>query len=81
MPMGTPKRQAASWEKLWRISFRALEPVQESNWWLQQARRLHCPLQVVRAAAAPPHSNKEMEGVAWVADQLNVIPGRLGLHQ
>jgi hypothetical protein len=38
-------------------------------------------LQVVRAAAAPPHSNKEMEGVAWVADQLNVIPGRLGLHQ
>jgi hypothetical protein len=58
-----------------------LEPVQEGNWWLQQARRLHCPLQVVRAVAAPPRSNKEMEGVAWVADQLNMIPGRLGLHQ
>ena len=58
-----------------------LDPAQESDWWLQQARMLQCPLQVVLAADAPPRSRQEMEALAWVADQLSVIPGRLGLHQ
>ena len=49
---------------------------------LQKARLLKCPLQVVLAAEAPPRSKKEMEVLAWeAADQLSVIPGRLGLHQ
>ena len=58
-----------------------LDPAQESDWWLQQARMLHCPLQVVLAAEAPPRSRQEMEALLWVADQISVIPGRLGLHQ
>jgi pimeloyl-ACP methyl ester carboxylesterase len=59
-----------------------LDPVGDRTWWLQQARLLQCPLQVVLAADAPPRSKKEMETLAWeAADQLSVIPGRLGLHQ
>jgi pimeloyl-ACP methyl ester carboxylesterase len=59
-----------------------LDPVGDRTWWLQQARLLKCPLQVVLAAEAPPRSKKEMELLAWeAADQLSVIPGRLGLHQ
>jgi hypothetical protein len=58
-----------------------LDPAQESDWWLQQARMLHCPLQVVVAAQAPPRSRAEMEALTAAADQVTVIPGRLGLHQ
>ena len=59
-----------------------LDPVGDRTWWLQQARLLKGPLQVVLAAEAPPRSKKEMEVLAWeAADQLSVIPGRLGLHQ
>ncbi|NQV09738.1 MAG: alpha/beta hydrolase [Cyanobacteria bacterium] len=58
-----------------------LDPAQESDWWLQQARLLQCPLQVVVAAQAPPRSKVEMEALAEAADQVTVIPGRLGLHQ
>lgn len=59
-----------------------LDPAADRAWWLQQARMLQCPLQVVLAAEAPPRSKEEMEALAWeVADQVTVIPGRLGLHQ
>jgi pimeloyl-ACP methyl ester carboxylesterase len=58
-----------------------LDPAHESAWWLQQARMLQCPLQVVVAAQAPPRSRAEMEALSAVADQVSVIPGRLGLHQ
>ena len=59
-----------------------LDPVGDRTGWLQQARLLKCPLQVVLAAEAPPRSKKEMEVLAWeAADQLSVIAGRLGLHQ
>jgi hypothetical protein len=50
-------------------------------WWLQQARMLQCPLQLVLAAEAPPRTRQEMEVLAQAADQFSVIPGRLGLHQ
>jgi hypothetical protein len=37
---------------------------------------------VVLAAEAPQRSKTEMEALGWeAADQLSVIPGRLGLHQ
>lgn len=59
-----------------------LDPADDRAWWLQQARLLQCPLQVVLAAEAPPRSQTEMEALGWeAADQLSVIPGRLGLHQ
>ncbi len=59
-----------------------LDPADDRAWWLQQARLLQCPLQVVLAAEAPPRSKTEMEALGWeAADQLSVIPGRLGLHQ
>jgi pimeloyl-ACP methyl ester carboxylesterase len=59
-----------------------LDPSTEQGWWLEQARLLQCPLQVVVASESPPRSKKEMEALAWeAADQLSVIPGRLGLHQ
>lgn len=59
-----------------------LDPSTEQGWWLEQARLLQCPLQVVLASESPPRSKKEMEALAWeAADQLSVIPGRLGLHQ
>jgi len=59
-----------------------LDPADDRAWWLQQARLLKCPLQVVLAAEAPPRSKTEMEALGWeAADQLSVIPGRLGLHQ
>jgi pimeloyl-ACP methyl ester carboxylesterase len=59
-----------------------LDSSTEQGWWLEQARLLQCPLQVVVASESPPRSKKEMEALAWeAADQLSVIPGRLGLHQ
>jgi pimeloyl-ACP methyl ester carboxylesterase len=58
-----------------------LDSATERGWWLQQARLLHCPLHMVLAAEAPPRSKQEMEALAEAADQLSVIPGRLGLHQ
>lgn len=59
-----------------------LDPADDRAWWLQQARLLQCPLQVVLAAEAPPRSQTEMEALGLeAADQLSVIPGRLGLHQ
>jgi hypothetical protein len=59
-----------------------LDPENDRAWWLQQARLLQCPLQVVLASEAPPRSRAEMEALGWqAADQLSVIPGRLGLHQ
>ena len=59
-----------------------LDPAGDRAWWLQQARLLQCPLQVVLASEAPPRSKTEMEALGWeAADQLSVIPGRLGLHQ
>ena len=59
-----------------------LDPSAEQGWWLQQARLLQCPLQVVLASESPPRSKKEMEALGWeAADRLSVIPGRLGLHQ
>ena len=33
------------------------------------------------AAQAPPRSRAEMEALSAAADQVSVIPGRLGLHQ
>jgi hypothetical protein len=58
-----------------------LDPAQESDWWLQQARLLQCPLQVMLAGQAPPRSRAEMEALTAAADQVTEIPGRLGLHQ
>lgn len=59
-----------------------LDPANDRGWWLQQARLLQCPLQVVLASEAPPRSRAEMEALGWQAsDQLSVIPGRLDLHQ
>ena len=59
-----------------------LDPADDRAWWLQQARLLQCPLQVVLATEAPPRSKTEMEALGWeAADQLSVIPGRLGFHQ
>ena len=58
-----------------------LDSATERGWWLQQARLLQCPLHMVLAAEAPPRSKQEMEALAEAADQLSVIPGRLGLHQ
>ncbi len=58
-----------------------LDPAGNRGWWLQQARMLQCPLQVVLAEKAPRRSRREMERLAQAAQQLSVIPGRLGLHQ
>ena len=58
-----------------------LDPAADQAWWFQQARMLQCPLQVVLAAQAPPRSRAEMDSLATAADQITVIPGRLGLHQ
>ncbi|MCS5700806.1 alpha/beta hydrolase [Cyanobium sp. FGCU-52] len=58
-----------------------LDPAADRAWWLQQARMLQCPLQVVLADQAPPRSRAEMEALTAAADQLMRIPGRLGLHQ
>jgi hypothetical protein len=44
------------------------DPSYDRAWWLQLARLLQCPLQVVLA----------LESAA--TDQLSDIPGRLGLH-
>ena len=41
-----------------------LDPATKRSWWLQQARHLWCPLQVVLAAEAPPRSKQEMEALA-----------------
>ena len=58
-----------------------LDPAEERAWWLEQAQRLQCPLHVVLAAQAPPRSRAEMEALTAAADQITLIPGRLGLHQ
>jgi pimeloyl-ACP methyl ester carboxylesterase len=58
-----------------------LDPAIDRAWWLQQVRLLQCPLHVVVAAQAPPRSRAEMKALAAAADQVTVIPGRLGLHQ
>ncbi len=58
-----------------------LDAARERGWWLEQARCLHCPFQVVLATAAPPRSTREMELLAQVADAVTHLPGRLGLHQ
>jgi len=58
-----------------------LDPAVDRAWWLQQAQLLQCPLQLVVAAKAPPRSRSEMEALAAAADQVSVVPGRLGLHQ
>jgi pimeloyl-ACP methyl ester carboxylesterase len=58
-----------------------LDPAVDRAWWLQQARMLQCPLQLVVAAQAPPRSRSEMEALTAAADQVSVVPGRLGLHQ
>jgi hypothetical protein len=58
-----------------------LDAADERGWWLEQARGLHCPFQVVLATAAPPRSTREMELLAQAADGVMRLPGRLGLHQ
>ncbi|WP_181280023.1 alpha/beta fold hydrolase [Aphanothece minutissima] len=58
-----------------------LDAAGESGWWLEQARGLHCPFEVVLATAAPPRSTREMELLAEAADGVMRLPGRLGLHQ
>ena len=58
-----------------------LDPAVDRAWWLQQVRLLQCPLQLVVATQAPPRSRSEMEALTAVADQVSVVPGRLGLHQ
>jgi len=58
-----------------------LDPAVDRSWWLQQVRLLQCPLQLVVAAQAPLRSRSEMEALIAVADQVSVMPGRLGLHQ
>ncbi len=58
-----------------------LDAAGERDWWLEQARSLQCPFQVVLATAAPPRSTREMELLAQTADAVTHLPGRLGLHQ
>lgn len=58
-----------------------LDAAGERGWWLEQARGLQCPFQVVLASAAPPRSTREMELLAQAADAVTRLPGRLGLHQ
>ena len=58
-----------------------LDPAPHSDWWLDKAEQLHCPLHVVLAEEAPPRSKAEMRELASKADQVSVIKGRLGLHQ
>lgn len=58
-----------------------LDAAGERDWWLEQARCLRCPFQVVLATAAPPRSTREMELLAQTADAVIHLPGRLGLHQ
>ena len=57
------------------------DPATQSDWWLDKAEQLHCPLHVVLAEEAPPRSKAEMKELACKADQVSVIKGRLGLHQ
>ena len=59
-----------------------LDPENDRTWWLEQARLISCPLKVVLASEAPPRSRTEMEILgSEAADQLSIIPSRLGLHQ
>ena len=58
-----------------------LDPAGDRNWWLEQAKQLHCPWHVVLAMEAPPRSSHEMELLAEHADKVSRINGRLGLHQ
>ena len=57
------------------------DPATHSDWWLNKAETLHCPLHVVLAEEAPPRSKGEMRKLASKADQVTEIRGRLGLHQ
>lgn len=57
------------------------DPATHSDWWLDKAEKLHCPLHVVLAEQAPPRSKGEMRELASKADRVSVIKGRLGLHQ
>ena len=57
------------------------DPATNSDWWLEQAESLLCPLHVVLAEEAPPRSKGEMRELAGKADQVSVVKGRLGLHQ
>ena len=58
-----------------------LDPAAERGWWLDQAKKLKCPLHVVLAEECPPRSKQEMEQLAKIADRVSTINGRLGLHQ
>jgi hypothetical protein len=55
-----------------------LEPVQESNWCFNRPEGSTAHCRWSWPAAAPPRSIKEMEVVAWVADQLNVLVHQQG---
>ena len=58
-----------------------LDAAADSQWWLAQIQRLHCPLHVVIANEAPPRSKQEMLTLADKADHVTDINGRLGLHE
>ena len=58
-----------------------LDAAADSQWWLAQTQRLHCPLHVVIANEAPPRSKQEMLTLADKADHVTDINGRLGLHE
>ena len=58
-----------------------LDAAADSQWWLAQIQRLHCPLHVVIANEAPPRSKQEMLTLADKADRVTDINGRLGLHE
>jgi len=58
-----------------------LDPAADRSWWLQQAEKLSCPMEIVLADEAPPRSRKEMELLADHANHKINIKGRLGLHQ
>ena len=58
-----------------------LDAAADSQWWLAQTQRLHCPLHVVLANEAPPRSKQEMLTLADKADRVTEIDGRLGLHE
>lgn len=58
-----------------------LDSAADSQWWLAQTQRLHCPLHVVLANEAPPRSKQEMLTLADKADRVTDINGRLGLHE
>ena len=58
-----------------------LDAASDSQWWLTQIQKLHCPAHVVLANEAPPRSKREMLTLADKADRVSDIDGRLGLHE